>query len=85
MKTRHLITAAVLTLGMSATAQAAPKGLDLLLSRVVTQAISMTAEEVSNEVTESILNKVHHLDADTPKAKVIVTEIASVDTRNKSE
>jgi hypothetical protein len=85
MKTRNLITAAVLTLGMSATAQAAPKGLENLLSRFVTSAVSATVEDIKNEVTESVLNTAYHFDSKTPNVRVEITELETAEKAADSE
>ena len=79
MKTRNLITAAVFTFGLSASAQAAPNGLENLLTRLVSSAVTVTAEEISNEVTETVLNKAYHFNTEAPKTSVEITDMSALE------
>lgn len=75
MKTRNLIITTLLTVSVSGAANAAPSGLDEILSRFVTAAISATTEEIKNEVTEAILNSAHHIEQGIPSTSVEITDL----------
>lgn len=80
MKTRTLLTTAVLTLGLSASVNAAPAGIDKFLSHVVSVAIETTTAEIKNEISESILNSAHHV-----SVSEITTRVEITDTTNTEE
>ena len=74
MKTRTLIATAALTLGLSASANAAPAGIDKFLSHVVSAAIEATTTEIQNEISESILNSAHHVSVSDITTRVEITD-----------
>lgn len=76
MKTRTLLSAAVLTLTMSASVKAAPTDLDVLLSRLVSNAINATSEEIKNEVVEAVGNATHLFGGDETHTSVEVTYLS---------
>ena len=61
--------------GLSTTAQASTTGVESLLTRLVSTAITMTVEEVNNEVKETVVNTAYQFDNAVTNARIEVKEL----------
>lgn len=83
MKLSKTLAVILIAGGLSTSAQANTISLDSLLTKLVSTAVTMTADELQNSAKESVANTAHHVDTDLFNTRVEIKEIAATEDDEK--